>query len=83
LHDEVHVTSLFVTHDQEEAFEVAGQVIVLNKGRVEQMGPPQRDRSRDGWNNSRGEYEKWHALCECAASLRFVPQTFQAKAVNL
>jgi len=42
LHDEVHVTSLFVTHDQEEAFEVAGQVIVLNKGRVEQMGPPQQ-----------------------------------------
>jgi sulfate/thiosulfate transport system ATP-binding protein len=41
LHDEVHVTSLFVTHDQQEAFEVAGQVIVLNKGRVEQMGTPQ------------------------------------------
>jgi len=42
LHDEVHVTSLFVTHDQQEAFEVAGQVIVLNKGRIEQMGPPQQ-----------------------------------------
>ncbi len=42
LHDEVNVTSLFVTHDQQEAFEVAGQVIVLNKGRVEQMGPPQQ-----------------------------------------
>ena len=41
LHDEVHVTSLFVTHDQQEAFEVAEQVIVLNRGRVEQMGPPQ------------------------------------------
>ena len=41
LHDEVHVTSLFVTHDQEEAFEVADQVIVLNRGRIEQMGPPQ------------------------------------------
>ena len=41
LHDEVHVTSLFVTHDQEEAFEVADQVIVMNRGRVEQMGPPQ------------------------------------------
>jgi len=41
LHDEVHVTSLFVTHDQQEAFEVADQVIVLNRGRVEQMGPPQ------------------------------------------
>src|SRR5215469_9860054 len=42
LHEEVHVTSLFVTHDQQEAFEVADQVIVLNHGRVEQMGPPQQ-----------------------------------------
>ncbi len=41
LHDEVHVTSLFVTHDQQEAFEVADQVVVLDKGKVEQMGPPQ------------------------------------------
>jgi sulfate transport system ATP-binding protein len=41
LHDEVHVTSLFVTHDQQEAFEVADQVVVLNRGRVEQLGPPQ------------------------------------------
>jgi sulfate transport system ATP-binding protein len=41
LHDEVHVTSLFVTHDQQEAFEVADRVVVLNRGRVEQMGPPQ------------------------------------------
>src|SRR4249920_2794905 len=41
LHDDVHVTSLFVTHDQQEAFEVADQVVVLNRGRVEQMGPPQ------------------------------------------
>jgi sulfate transport system ATP-binding protein len=41
LHDEVHVTSLFVTHDQQEAFEVADQIVVLNKGKVEQMGPPQ------------------------------------------
>jgi sulfate transport system ATP-binding protein len=41
LHDEVHVTSLFVTHDQQEAFEVSDQVVVLNRGKVEQMGPPQ------------------------------------------
>jgi sulfate transport system ATP-binding protein len=41
LHDEVHVTSLFVTHDQQEAFEVADQIIVLNRGKVEQMGAPQ------------------------------------------
>lgn len=42
LHDEVHVTSLFVTHDQQEAFEVADQVVLLNKGKVEQAGPPQQ-----------------------------------------
>ena len=41
LHDEVHVTSLFVTHDQHEAFEVADQIVVLNEGRVQQVGPPQ------------------------------------------
>ena len=39
LHDEVHVTSLFVTHDQQEAFEVSDQIVVLNKGKIEQMGP--------------------------------------------
>ncbi len=41
LHDEIHVTSVFVTHDQEEAFEVADQVVVMNHGRVEQVGTPQ------------------------------------------
>ena len=40
LHDEVHVTSIFVTHDQEEAFSVADRVLVVNRGRIEQGGPP-------------------------------------------
>ena len=40
LHDEVHVTSVFVTHDQEEAMEVADRIVVMNKGRIEQDGPP-------------------------------------------
>jgi len=40
LHDEIHVTSVFVTHDQEEALEVADRVVVMNRGRVEQMGTP-------------------------------------------
>ena len=40
LHDEVHVTTIIVTHDQEEAMEVAGQIVVLNRGRVEQVGTP-------------------------------------------
>ena len=40
LHQEIHVTSVFVTHDQEEAFEVADTVVVMNRGRVEQVGSP-------------------------------------------
>jgi sulfate transport system ATP-binding protein len=40
LHDELHVTSIFVTHDQEEALEVADQVVLMNKGCVEQVGAP-------------------------------------------
>jgi sulfate transport system ATP-binding protein len=40
LHDEIHMTSVFVTHDQEEAFEVADRVVVMNKGRIEQVGSP-------------------------------------------
>ncbi|MDD2535469.1 MAG: sulfate ABC transporter ATP-binding protein [Macromonas bipunctata] len=41
LHDELHVTSIFVTHDQEEALEVADRVVLMNKGVVEQSGSPQ------------------------------------------
>jgi sulfate transport system ATP-binding protein len=40
LHDEIHMTSVFVTHDQEEAFEVADRVVVMNHGRIEQSGTP-------------------------------------------
>ena len=41
LHDDLHISTLFVTHDQEEAIEVADRIVVLNKGRVEQQGAPQ------------------------------------------
>ena len=40
LHDEVNVTTVFVTHDQEEALEVADEIVVINEGRVEQVGTP-------------------------------------------
>jgi sulfate transport system ATP-binding protein len=41
LHQEIHVTTIFVTHDQEEAMEVAEQIVVMNKGRIEQAGTPE------------------------------------------
>ena len=41
LHDELPVTSIFVTHDQEEALEVADEIVIMNRGRIEQAGAPQ------------------------------------------
>jgi sulfate transport system ATP-binding protein len=40
LHDEIHLTTVFVTHDQDEAFEVADKVVIMNAGKVEQVGAP-------------------------------------------
>ncbi len=51
LHDEVHVTTIFVTHDQEEAMDVAEQIVVMNDGRIEQAGPP-----RDLYEHPRTEF---------------------------
>src|SRR4029077_9749630 len=42
LHEEMHVTTIFVTHDQEEALEMADSIVVMNKGRVEQTAPPRQ-----------------------------------------
>jgi len=41
LHDDMHITSIFVTHDQEEAMEVSDRVVVMNQGRIEQVGTPE------------------------------------------
>jgi sulfate transport system ATP-binding protein len=41
LHDEIHITSVFVTHDQEEALEVADRIVVTNAGQIEQVGSPE------------------------------------------
>lgn len=42
LHDDIHITSIFVTHDQEEAMEVADRVVVMSNGKIEQMGTPEQ-----------------------------------------
>ena len=42
LHDEINITSVFVTHDQEEALEVANRIVVMNQGRIEQSGDAPR-----------------------------------------
>jgi sulfate/thiosulfate transport system ATP-binding protein len=51
LHDEVHVTTVLVTHDQEEAMDVADRIVVLNEGRIEQAGTPRElyDRPANGF----------------------------------
>ncbi|MDE3017199.1 MAG: sulfate ABC transporter ATP-binding protein [Pseudomonadota bacterium] len=41
LHDDIHITSIFVTHDQEEAMEVSDRVVVMNNGKIEQVGTPE------------------------------------------
>jgi sulfate transport system ATP-binding protein len=51
LHEEIHVTTIFVTHDQEEAMEVAEQIVVVNHGRIEQTGSP-----RELYEHPRNEF---------------------------
>jgi sulfate/thiosulfate transport system ATP-binding protein len=51
LHDQIHVTTIFVTHDQEEAMDVAQQIVVMNAGRIEQVGEP-----RELYEHPRNEF---------------------------
>jgi sulfate/thiosulfate transport system ATP-binding protein len=51
LHDEIHVTTIFVTHDQEEAMDVAEQIVLMDKGRIEQAGSP-----RELYESPRNEF---------------------------
>jgi sulfate transport system ATP-binding protein len=51
LHDEIHVTTIFVTHDQEEAMDVAEQIVLMDKGRIEQAGTP-----RELYESPRNEF---------------------------
>jgi len=51
LHDEIHVTTIFVTHDQEEAMEVSEEIVVMNEGRIEQSGAP-----RELYENPNSEF---------------------------
>jgi sulfate/thiosulfate transport system ATP-binding protein len=51
LHEEIHVTTIFVTHDQEEAMELAEQIVVMNAGRIEQAGAP-----RELYESPRNEF---------------------------
>jgi sulfate transport system ATP-binding protein len=51
LHEEIHVTTIFVTHDQEEAMEVAEQIVVMNRGAIEQAGTP-----RELYESPRNEF---------------------------
>lgn len=41
LHDDLHITTIFVTHDQEEALELADKIVLINQGKVEQIGTPE------------------------------------------
>jgi sulfate transport system ATP-binding protein len=47
-HEKTQLTSLFVTHDQEEAFEVADRVVIIDSGRIQQIGTPEEIRSGAG-----------------------------------
>jgi len=67
LHDELHVTSLFVTHDQDEALEVADRVVIMNRGQIEQVGSPEEVYARPSSPfvlDFLGDVNVWHCVIE-------------------
>jgi len=72
-HDETHLTTLFVTHDQEEAFEVADRVVVLSEGTIQQIGSPE-EIQKEPANTFVEEFigatkESWGAGLSCLAAI--------------
>jgi sulfate transport system ATP-binding protein len=79
LHEEIHVTSLFVTHDQDEALEVADHVAVMNGGRIEQVGTPDEVYHRPSTDfvmGFLGRVDRFEAHVE-AGRVRFGPWTLE------
>ena len=67
LHDELHVTSLFVTHDQDEALELADRVVIMNHGKIEQVGSPEEVYARPASPfvlDFLGDVNVWHCRIE-------------------
>jgi sulfate transport system ATP-binding protein len=78
LHDDLHVTSVFVTHDQDEALEVADRVVVMNHGRIEQVGTPEEVFHHPGTEfvmRFLGEVNQFHGRVE-GDEVRFGPIAF-------
>jgi len=84
LHDEVHITSVFVTHDQEEALEVSDRVAVMSKGKIEQIGTPEEvyDNPANPFvYNFLGNVNLFHARVE-EGDIRLATGTAGPQAVN-
>jgi sulfate transport system ATP-binding protein len=91
LHDDLHISTIFVTHDQEEALEVADRIVVLNRGHVEQVGSPQAvyDHPQTAFvyeflgaaNRLRGHVDQRGFVADGAAQAIAVQSTFEGPAL--
>ena len=86
LHDDIKITSVFVTHDQEEAMEVADRVVVMSNGRIEQIGTPEQV-----WHNPinafvydfLGNYNEFDGWKDSGGAIHYARPDGQAKPVKL